>query len=79
MENIIIYPIYRKLSNNRSFYKIIGESQFDEIQLIGTKIKLYTHKAIKYPEILFIQDLIHFTNEGIKESNNEEWMMIANI
>jgi hypothetical protein len=79
MENNIEFPVFRKLNNNRSYYNIINDREFEEIQVIGSKRKYYRHLAKQYPEILLIQDLIHFTNEGIKESNNEEWMKIANI
>jgi hypothetical protein len=34
------YPIYRKLSNNKSFYRIISETEFEEIQCIGSTQKI---------------------------------------
>ena len=30
-----VFPQYRKLVNNKSFYKIIDERNFEEIQLVG--------------------------------------------
>ena len=73
MENNIIYPIYRKLGNNRSFYKVLNNRQFEEIQVIGSKIHHYFHTAKQYPEILFIQDLISYTHLGIFEFSELEW------
>ena len=73
MENKTDYPIFRKLSNNRSYYKIISNREFEEFQVIGSKIKRYLHVANQYPEILFIQDLILFSHDGIIEGNEIEW------
>lgn len=73
MENNNDYPIYRKLSNKRSFYKILSDREFEEIQMIGTKNKRYKHEAKQYPEMLYIQDLVRFAHGGILESCEEEW------
>jgi hypothetical protein len=73
MENNITYPIYRKLINNRSYYKILSKFIFEEIQCIGSKKKHYIHEAKQYPEMLFIQDLIYYSHAGISEYNQEDW------
>lgn len=54
----IQFPIYRKRLNNKSFYKINSYRNFEEIQVIGTKKEKFTFVAEKYPEILYIKDLI---------------------
>jgi len=74
---IVNYPIYRKLLNNKSYYKIIDARNFEEIQIIGAKKKKYFHEANQYPEILFIQDLISFHHSGINESSEEEWNLMG--
>ena len=53
-----IFPQYRKLSNDKSFYKIISDNTFEEIQLVGTSTITTTIKATKYPEIIRIQDML---------------------
>ena len=53
-----MYPEYRKLSNNKSFYKIHSENSFEEFQLIGTSVMRMTVNATKYPEIIRIKDMI---------------------
>jgi len=73
MEKNIVYPIYRKLNNNRRFYKIIDSTLFEEIQLIGSRKYHFQFKAIQYPELLFIQDLISTMHPGVEESNEKEW------
>ncbi len=77
MENKTVYPIYRKLSNNRSYYHLISDRKFEEIQMIGSIKKRYIHEAKQYPEILFIQDLIKIAHEGILKSNKMEWCEIS--
>jgi hypothetical protein len=69
------YPIYRKLSNNRSFYKVVDSKNFEEIQIIGTKRRYQLIEAKQYPELLFIQDLIAFNHLGILESSEKEWLL----
>ena len=75
MEIKIDYPIYRKLSNNRSFYKVDDSKNFEEIQIIGTKRRRQLIEAKQYPELLFIQDLIAFNHLGILESSEKEWLL----
>lgn len=66
------YPIYRKLINNKVFYKIIDSKNFEELQCMGSKVKHSQTTAIQYPELLLIQDLIA-TNGHYTLSTQEEW------
>lgn len=70
------FPQYRKLVNNRVFYKIIDDRNFEEIQLIGLKKQLYKIQATQYPEILKIQDMINCEEETYVIISEEEWMNI---
>ena len=72
MEIKIDYPIYRKLSNNRSFYKVVDSKNFEEIQIIGTKRRHQLIEAKQYPDILYLLDLIELNHEGIIESSESE-------
>lgn len=66
------FPVYRKLSNNKVFYKINSMIDFEEIQLIGKKAFRSIFKANQYPEKLKIMDMI--ANESPYEnSTSEEW------
>ena len=53
-----MYPEYRKLSNNKSFYKIHSENSFEELQLLGSSVMRMTINATKYPEIIRIKNMI---------------------
>jgi hypothetical protein len=71
----INFPTYRKYKNNKRFYKIINNKEFEEIQLIGSKIIIHHHIATQLPEFNLINDLIS-CHEGnalvISEEEYEE-------
>ena len=52
------FPQYRKRFDSKSFYKIINERTFEEVQLIGNKVFKHQIKADKYFEIIQIQDML---------------------
>lgn len=54
----LMFPQYRKLSNNKSFYKIVSKDAFEEIQIVGSSAITTNTKATKYPEILRIKDML---------------------
>lgn len=52
------FPQYRKLSNDKTFYKIQSERLFEEVQLMGSKVFRYRVEAKQYPEMLKIQEML---------------------
>jgi hypothetical protein len=71
------FPQYRKLSNEKSFFKILNNSTFQEVQLIGKKKLFHTTEAKQYPEMLKIQDLLQLADTFYLESNEAEWNLIC--
>lgn len=69
------FPQYRKLFNEKAFYKIIDARHFEEIQLFGSRKTTYNFTAEKYPEILRIQDMLNLES-GFLESDREEYERI---
>ncbi len=69
------FPVYRKLNNNRRFYKILDSKSFEEIQVIGTKKIHQLFEAKQYPDLLFIQDLLSMIHTGILPSSETEWVL----
>ena len=67
------FPQYRKLSNEKAFYKIIDDRNFEEIQLIGAKKILHKTKAEQYPEILRIQDMLNCLDKLFIIITEVEW------
>lgn len=52
------FPTFRKLSNEKSFYKILSDYRFEEIQRVGSTLIKATFDAVKYPEILRVRDMV---------------------
>lgn len=72
------FPIYRKLKNDKAFYKINSENQLEEIQVIGSKRKYFLLDAKQYPEKLKIMDIIE-GHKGLYLPFTElEWNKLLN-
>lgn len=65
------FPKYRKLINNKSYYRIEDESHFIEIQLIGNKEFELKINAVQFPEKLKIKDMLNCEDPYIKIEQNE--------
>ncbi len=65
--------VYRKYSNNQRFFKILDDTRFHEIQVIGNKFQQYLIEAKSYPEKLFIQDLISCSFDGIEAISENDF------
>jgi len=66
----INFPLYRKYKNNKSYFKILDARNFEEIQIIGSKLMLNKIRAISFPEINFIHDLM-FNYEAMADVIDE--------
>ena len=73
------FPYYRKLSNNKSFYKILDDKNFEEIQILGSKKNHFKHFAEQYPEMLRIQDMINLHGEHYLNIEKEEWELLLSV
>jgi hypothetical protein len=56
------FPQFRKYSNNKSYFKIISATQWEELQVIGSKIKLSVFEVKILPDRNFMNDML--VNEG---------------
>jgi hypothetical protein len=65
------FPQYRKRFDNKSFYELINERSFEEVQLIGEKKFIHQLNAEKYFEIILIQDILS-NKDGLYEVISEE-------
>jgi hypothetical protein len=52
------FPIYRKYSNEKSYFKVISESEFEEIQVLGKSCSIHQFEAKILPDRNYVQDLI---------------------
>ncbi len=70
--NQIIFPTYRKYKNNKHFFKIMNENEFEEISFIGSKVLVVKHVAKILPDRNLIADLLHDSNVA-ELSTQEEY------
>lgn len=70
------FPQYRKLANDKSFYKIVDERHFHEKQCIKKQVFTIYVEANQYPEILRIQDMLACT-DGFMTSSEVEFLSIG--
>ena len=51
------YPQYRKYHNDKSYFKIISPTKFDEIQITKTKATFHSFEAKILPDRNYIYDM----------------------
>ena len=69
------FPVYLKYKNNNNFFKIVSETEMEEIMLMGSKIFISYKTASILPDRIHINDLLQntFNNcEIITESEFEK-------
>jgi hypothetical protein len=71
--NQLQFPTYRKYKNNKNFFKIINENEFDEISFIGSKAIVVKHIAKILPDRNFIYDLLNDVGNTSELSNQKEY------
>ncbi len=70
----IQFPVYRKYKNNTTFFKITSRDRFEEIQIIGSRVRLNIITATQFPEMNQIFDLV-YNHEGLgSEITENEWL-----
>jgi predicted nuclease of restriction endonuclease-like RecB superfamily len=62
----IQFPQYRKYSNNKNYFKICSATEFEEVQVIGSKSIKRQVVAVQFPEKMFIMDLVLVKDETIE-------------
>jgi hypothetical protein len=65
------FPQYRKLPNDKAFYRINSNRDFDEVQILGSKVLRYHHEAKQYPEILRIMSMLDCEDPFVQSDVNE--------
>lgn len=59
-----MFPIFRKYSNNKSFFKVFDADSFEEIQVMGSNYWIYSFVAKILPDRNFIKDMIEMEGGG---------------
>lgn len=67
------FPIYLKYKNSNNFFKIVSETEMEEIILMGTKTLINYKTASILPDRVFINDLLKNTFNNCEKMNAEEF------
>jgi len=60
------FPQYRKYPNNKSFFKVLSNNEFEEINAIGKKYFLTKVEAKILPDRNFIADMIEASENWVE-------------
>lgn len=69
----IQYPQYRKYLNEKSFFKINSSTEWEEIQIIGSKYVLNKFKVNIMPDRNFLHDMTFDYKDNWLEINEAEY------
>lgn len=78
MNKDTVFPQYRKLNNGKAYYKIVSENEFEELQIVGSKVIFHKFKVEQYPDLLRIKDMIDLHEGLFEEVAEEEWFELLN-
>lgn len=71
------FPVYRKYKNGRSYFRILNETEFEELRPAGNRVFLSHIRADKWPERQFINDLLYHYHEMADAIEAEEYQRLA--
>jgi hypothetical protein len=73
MAEQITFPAYRKYAHGKTYFKILSESEFEEIQVIGTHFSITRITAKILPERNYIYDLLFDYQNNYEAVNEQEF------
>ncbi len=76
MNEQVTYTQYRKYPNNRVFFKIISDKEWEEIQILGNNYSLHHFTAKILPFRNFINDMTFDYERNWLKIEEEEYKMI---
>jgi hypothetical protein len=59
MKAQVTYPVYRRYPHGNTWFKVLAEDQFEELQVLGKHFSLSMHQASILPDFNYINDLVH--------------------
>ena len=76
MQNTISFPQYRKYKNEKSFFKITSPTEWEEIQIVGSKKVLHQFTVKIMPDRNLINDMLFDYDSNWVEIEEEEYNSI---
>lgn len=76
MNQPVKYPQFRKYINDMAYFKIVSESEWEEIQVMGKRYSIHSFTAKILPDRNFIYDLTYDYKRNWLEIEEEEYERI---
>lgn len=73
MNSSIIFPLFRKYPNDKSYFKILSDQEFIEYTLVGQYYSVNAIKASILPDRNYLMDLIENTDKNYLVISEEEF------
>lgn len=73
MNSIVSYPQYRKFPTNTAYFKIISDTAWEEIQVIGKKYILHSFTVKILPDRNYLYDLTFDYKNNWVEIEEQEY------
>jgi len=67
------YPQYRKYKNDRGFFRIVSPTEWEEIQVLGSKYLLHSFTVTILPDRNFIHDMTFDYEQNWEKISEEEY------
>lgn len=75
----VAFPQYRKYPNNKSFFKVLSNDSFEEVQIIGSKYFLTKVVAKILPDRNLIADMIEATAHWVEIDEGEYTVILEKV
>lgn len=69
------FPQFRRLRGGAHFYRIDGFDRFTEVQVVGRRRVVHEVRALVYPELLRIQDMLDGAEGRFEVISEHEWRL----
>ena len=67
------YPVYRMYPNGRSFFKILSDKEFQQLEIIGSKYFLTVYSANNHFDSMYISDMLEMKGNHWLENTEREF------
>lgn len=69
----VSFPVFRKYSHDRTFFKIVSMEAFVQLDILGEAYMVHTFKAKIHPDRILIRDMLEMTDGAWVESSADEF------
>lgn len=68
------FPQFRKYPNDKSFFKILSESSFEELTILGKNYSIVHFKASNFLDSHFINDMLQMKDGNWQKITEQEYL-----